>query len=268
MSTRDKRLPANASTVNVEVHLEDGHKIDFADSVKKSHSEEHNANLAIQYKQLILAIVTTLLLFLTAWFTYSQSRSSQQSAYAATKAADIAKQTLDQANRSWLEPQLVDSDPWKAFQHMTELNQILLSVRLVTIGSTPVTDVHIRNRVDVMARDKASGLSYLAPGSQNSRTNIIYPGRDITLIANWYGASEFTTNGPAQVNPELANQIRMGQKYLVVYGEGTFTDPLGNHWFRFCFPVMPTDQKLLQAVVNDGNCHNYNSVGDGDPPVQ
>ena len=105
MTHRDKRQPPppsipSSSSIKREVYLEAGSKIDLSDSVKEARKNKHVENAKVDRRDFKLAAITTVLLFCTAAFSLWQSVSSKMAATAATSAARIAQQTLEQSNRS------------------------------------------------------------------------------------------------------------------------------------------------------------------------
>jgi hypothetical protein len=278
MSNRDKRhtgTPADPISIECQVHLEDGAKIDFVESLKKSQSEEHNENIRVQRRQLWLAAATAILLFITAGFAFWQGYSSQRSANAAKDAADTARKALLDSRRAWIEPIIEGGEDRRAAKAVLDgfakAGIVSVGYRLTVVGKVPVTNVSVRVAFEILNDDAASTFSYPWP-AQEFQTSIIYPDRDCPIDSIWFGTPEHPAEvvGGIAIPPRFTAALRKelwdGKKYLVSYGRGTFDDPLGKHWFRFCH-FMPVPNPDLPAVrMNVETCSQYNSGGDGDLP--
>jgi hypothetical protein len=179
MSNRDKRhtgTPADPVSIERQVHLEDGARIDFVESLKKSQSEEHNENIRIQRRQLWLAAITAILLFITAGFAFWQGYSSQRSADAAKDAADTANKALVDSRRAWIEPVIesaneaggVKKDAKVVLEEFAKSKIISARYKMRVIGRVPVTDVRIRATLEVLNSDEAPTLFYPWPGRETT----------------------------------------------------------------------------------------------------
>jgi hypothetical protein len=92
------------------------------------------------------------------------------------------------------------------------------------------------------------------------------------IASMWWGEPEHHAQVvgnkplPAPFTEELRDQFWNGKKYIVSYGEGTFNDPLGKHWLRFCNLLAMPNPELVSVPLNALSCTSYNSAGDGDLP--
>ena len=210
------------------------------------------------------------MLFVTAAFTGWQGCSNRVSAEAAKNAADVAKKTLDASNRSWVEAVL--APPWqeeaapanaKAFadQHY----DLEVQYTLTNIGRVPITNVKVDTAIEVLDRLESPSFAYASP-HRGETASILYPSRHTVAPAIWL---QWAPNGGYvhhEVTEELKQQLGAGEKYVVAYGQGTFDDPLGTHWFRFCSWILITDPQHTPPQVASRDCADYNSTGDGTAP--
>jgi hypothetical protein len=273
MANRDKKhsqtsaapaqIDKGESSPKRHVYVEPGVTIDFTDDLKKAQGNEQN-------KQLKLAVITTVLLFLTAAFAGWQGWSSRVSAEAAKNAADIARKTLDASNRSWVEPVL--APPWheeaaptnpKVFadQHY----DLEVQYTLTNIGRVPITNVKVDTAIEVLDRLESPHFAYAQP-HWGETASILYPSRQLGAPAIWLQRTANGGNVHHEVTEDLKRQFDTGEKYFVAYGEGSFDDPLGAHWFRFCSWILLSDAKYGLPSVQARDCADYNSTGDGIEP--
>lgn len=259
-----------------EVHI----AADFLDTIKKLRTHERGEDAKtrqiergedarFELRQWLLTLITTCLLFITAGFTLWQSYSSKISANAARDAADSARKALDQNARSWLEPEIINepdhnTDMLKRFAD--DGNVIRVDYQLTNIGKFPITEMAVRAKVEVLYARQAPHLNFGEGRNRGFWQKILYPGRNVKESVSWFGAPENNSHNEAAVTPELVQDFRAGKRYIVIYGEGIYSDPLGPHWYRFCYVAAPFDTSIVEKSFPTASCSAYDSAGDGAPP--
>ena len=262
-----------------EVRLAPDPKIDFVEGLKKAHAQERSDDAKARalerdddrkhrVRELLLSGATVALLCITAAFTCWQGLSSARSASAASAAADAAGKALEQSLRSWLKPSLTWPDakgkPQEALTFWKAHHDITVQFTFDNLGRMPITDAEIDLAVEIPRWDQAPLMTYA--GSRHAARQISYPGDPFTIDAEYGGSSA----GPGirmALTPELEQDLLQFRRYLVAYGQGTYHDPLGEHWIRFCYNSHLGSPPAEHVRFAPGSaCPQYNAAGDGPLP--
>jgi hypothetical protein len=212
-------------------------------------------------------LVGILLLAAYTVYTIKMYSVNKIAADAAASAADTARRTLVIGNRSWIETTL-DPDFKKKSDTKKEmrdgLKEMAFPVRFTNIGKAPVKNITIEATTEILPAEASSTLSFAGTDGliDTGQQNILYPTRFWGIPVQRYasGAKALVANNKVEpITPMLREELRLGEKYFVVYVRGTFEDDLGRHWFKYCHWISLNDVPHTFAARN---CTDFNGTGD------
>jgi hypothetical protein len=241
-------------STNRHVYVEPGAQIDFVEDLRKEYRANQDKSTTHSEKQLFWTKVAAFLLLLTAGLTGWQGRSSQKAADAAKSAAETAKQTLIETNRSWMEIQM--GEEWRGKvdikKKLAQLRELRFPLTYTNIGRFPIKGINLVGCVEILNANQPP--SFVPNTFCLSLTeNILFPGRSEPFEVS----RNLDADRVIEVTPELRNDLDLGKKYIVISVHAIFVDAFGRHWVQFCIPVA-----FANGMYTDKACFDYNDTGD------
>jgi hypothetical protein len=154
-------------------------------------------------------------------------------------------------HRAWISfeftpPDLVENDP------------IRVVVRLKNIGKTQCKNIVYSMGIDLPKVADPVDIRYGGKLHTDGIHPILFPEGGTNVPDSYYIAG----GGIKTFTAEQIRELRSGDRYIAIYGIGTYIDIFDKaHWFRFCDVHF-----YMGRSSNTGSCVMYNSMGDGAPP--
>jgi hypothetical protein len=162
---------------------------------------------------------------------------------------DWARQSLRLDQRAWVSVAIPASFPFNG-------RSIPATIQMTSTGKTPATGVQGDVVATILVKGEKLAFEDYSVGHPHNRLHAvaIFPNAPIpaTLLVAKYGpASEQYVIPDGSLRKDIAN----GNRFIVFYGEITYSDVFGvKHWTRFCTTT------VTAVLDNLKDCISYNNV--------
>ena len=189
----------------------------------------------IQKAILVFAVIA-------CWVYYGQLKEMRNATNEATKATNIAQQSLRLDERAWIsvKPVSIALEPGKEF---------VITLQLENIGKTPAKSVQSYNAYQYAQTVSGTGQVIITPTAKiaTALTGPDFTGEDDlmkqmtpTIINPGIPAIEEVHSGPVILDKAAVDKVNSGTNKIFVYGKITYIDNFKvPHWLTFCMEYDP-----------------------------